>query len=61
MSTSLPRAASTGDVAASQPLSVSFFSSSGTTSYTLSVCPAFNRLRHMGLPMWPNPMNPIFI
>ena len=61
MSTSTPCVHLPVDVADSQPRSVSFFTRSGTTSNTFSVCPCFNKLRAMGLPMWPRPMNPIFI
>ncbi len=61
MTTSTPRAQSDAELATSQPSFSSFFTSSGTTSYTLSLWPCFKRLRAMGLPMWPRPIKPIFI
>src|SRR6478672_397014 len=61
ITSSTPRAHSAAEVATSQPSFSSLFTSSEATSCTLSLCPCFRRLRAMGLPMCPKPMNPIFI
>ena len=54
-------AAAAADVAATAPSATSASRLERTTSNTCSACPAFTRLRAMGPPMLPNPMNAIFI
>ncbi len=54
-------AASLADPAPAAPSAVSASTLRSTTSNTVSAWPAFNRLRAMGPPMLPSPMNAIFI
>ena len=56
---STSRAACAGEAAASAPASTAFAVKAGTRSKTLRRWPAFSRLRAIGPPILPRPMNPI--
>ena len=60
MTTSLRAAAALADTAAVAPRATRVSTLRCTTSNTASECPAFSRLRAMGPPMLPNPMNATF-
>ena len=61
MTTSAFFTVSATDVAAVAPVATTLATASGNTSNTASACPALTRLRAIGPPILPNPMNPIFI
>ncbi len=56
-----PAAASRADAATCAPPSLTSRSASSLRSNACTSWPAFTRLSAIGAPMWPRPMNPIFM
>ena len=54
-------AAALAEAAALAPKELSAYMLLGTKSNTVSAWPAFRRFRAIGAPMWPRPMNAMFI